>query len=235
MEEKKKKRIWPIILIVGAAVFLAGIILVLLLGTAGIYIFVTQSRKNFTNTYSYANHIANMNTTNMPTTVITTGGAPYDYTFVNDVLTKDETAVEAWINKYYPGSTIQKNNYQGTTSSHWIVNSPSAMNPVSIGGVIVNYDHLEFNLSEGYAEDIMFIMDPDIAVFNRMYNDLEAVYGQQQPYVGEKDVFTVLTDPSHEYVSYSWFDRDFDGYYSLRLTRATYQSQPENLIGISKH
>lgn len=235
MEEKKKKRIWPIILIVGAAVLLAGIILVLLLGTAGIYIFVTQSRKNFTNTYSYANHIANMNTTNMPTTVITTGGAPYDYTFVNDVLTKDETAVEAWINKYYPGSSIQKNVYSDSGTAYWVVNSTSLMNPVSIDGVIVNYDHIEFHLSDGYASDIMFILDPDIGVFNSMYKDFEALYGPKQPYVGEKDIITMLTLPNYEYVSYAWYERDFDGYYSLRLTRSNYQTGAQNLIGISKN
>ena len=233
MEEKKKKRIWPILLIVGIVIFLAAVFLAMFLGIVGMYFLVSQSRK--TNTYSYADRIANMNTSNMPATVITTGGAPYDYTFINDVLTKDETTVEAWINKYYPGSTIQKTDYSGSDTSWWVVNSTAPVNPVSINGVIVNYDHVEFHLREGYAEDIMFIMDPDIDVFNRMYSDLGALYGQKQPFVGEKDIVTVLTDPNSEYVSYAWYENDFDGYYSLRLTRSINQSQPQNLIGISKY
>ena len=81
----------------------------------------------------------------------------------------------------------------------------------------------------------MFILDPDIGVFNSMYKDFEALYGPKQPYVGEKDIITMLTLPNYEYVSYAWYERDFDGYYSLRLTRSNYQTGAQNLIGISKN
>ena len=234
MEEKKKKSIWPIFLIAGIVVFLAAVFLALCLGIVGIYlIFVSKSRNN--NTYSYANTVANMNTTNMPSTVVTTAGAPYDYTFVNNALTKDETQVEAWINNYYPGSTITNTDYSGGKDAWWVVTLTSPVNPVSINGYIVNYDSVEFHFRDGYAERISFILYGDSSVFNSMYNDISAIYGQQQPYVGKNDLLTKLTDPGYEYVSYAWYESDFDGYYSLSLTRTNHQSQDKVDVSIMKY
>ena len=176
-----------------------------------------------------------MNTSNMPTTVNTPIGTPYDYTFVNDGLTKDSSGVEAWINKYYPGSTIQKNSYNSEGDGLWVVNSTTPMNSVSIDGVIVNYDEINIRFSDGYAEVIMFVLDgSDMSLFNSMYKDFEALYGPQQVYVGEVDLLTQLTDPSYEYLSYSWYESEFDGYYSLILTRSCHQSQPEITVSIEK-
>ena len=233
-EEKKKKSIWPVFPIVGIVVFLGAVFLALCLGIVGIcLIFVSKSRNN--TAYSYANTVANMNTTNMPSTAVTTAGEPYDYTFVNNALTKDETKVEAWIQNFYPGSTIQKTNYSGTNDAWWVITSASPMNPISINGYIVNYDQVEFHFRDGYAERISFILDGDKKVFNSMYNDISAIYGQQQPYVGEKDFMTKLTDPGFEYVSYAWYESDFDGYYSLSLTRTNHQSQDKVNVSISKY
>ena len=59
--------------------------------------------------------------------------------------------------------------------------------------------------------------------------DFEALYGPQQVYVGDADLLTQLTDPSYEYLMYSWYESEFDGYYSLVLTRTCYQSQSDSL------
>ena len=64
-----------------------------------------------------------------------------------------------------------------------------------------------------------------IIEFNSLYNSFEALYGPQQPYIGKKDFLTRLTDPSYEYTSYSWFEGDFDGYYTLSLTRSVFNGQ----------
>ena len=235
MEEgKHKKRIWPIFLIVGIVLLLAAILLVIALVVGGIvYIVAYNSNNNYS--YSYANTVANMNTSNMPATVNTPVGTPYYYTFVNDGLTKDPSGVEAWINKYYPGSTIQKNMYNSEGDGSWVVKSTTPMNPVSIDGVVINYDEIDIRFSDGYAEVIMFILDgSDMSLFNSMYKDFEALYGPQQVYVGEPDFLTKLTDSSYEYLSYSWYDSEFDGYYSLVLTRTCYQSQSEIIVSIEK-
>ena len=236
MEEgKQKKRIWPFFLIAGIVVLLVLIILVVVLVVGGIVFYSVLSYNNQKNAYSYANNVATMNTSNMPTTVNTPIGTPYDYTFVNDGLTKDSSGVEAWINKYYPGSTIQKNSYNSEGDGLWVVNSTTPMNSVSIDGVIVNYDEINIRFSDGYAEVIMFVLDgSDMSLFNSMYKDFEALYGPQQVYVGEVDLLTQLTDPSYEYLSYSWYESEFDGYYSLILTRSCHQSQPEITVSIEK-
>ncbi len=236
MEEgKQKKRIWPFFLIAGIVVLLVLIILVVVLVVGGIVFYSVLSYNNQKNAYSYANTVATMNTSNMPTTVNTPIGTPYDYTFVNDGLTKDSSGVEAWINKYYPGSTIQKNSYNSEGDGLWVVNSTTPMNSVSIDGVIVNYDEINIRFSDGYAEVIMFVLDgSDMSLFNSMYKDFEALYGPQQVYVGEVDLLTQLTDPSYEYLSYSWYESEFDGYYSLILTRSCHQSQPEITVSIEK-
>jgi hypothetical protein len=236
MEEgKQKKRIWPFFLIAGIVVLLVLIILVVVLVVGGIVFYSVLSYNNKKNAYSYANTVATMNTSNMPTTVNTPIGTPYDYTFVNDGLTKDSSGVEAWINKYYPGSTIQKNSYNSEGDGLWVVNSTTPMNSVSIDGVIVNYNEINIRFSDGYAEVIMFVLDgSDMSLFNSMYSDFEALYGPQQVYVGEVDLLTQLTDPSYEYLSYSWYDSEFDGYYSLILTRSCHQSQPEITVSIEK-
>ena len=236
MEEgKQKKRIWPVFLIAGIVVLLVLIILVVVLVVGGIVFYSVLSYNNQKNAYSYANTVATMNTSNMPTTVNTPIGTPYDYTFVNDGLTKDSSGVEAWINKYYPGSTIQKNSYNSEGDGLWVVNSTTPMNSVSIDGVIVNYDEINIRFSDGYAEVIMFVLDgSDMSLFNSMYKDFEALYGPQQVYVGEVDLLTQLTDPSYEYLSYSWYESEFDGYYSLILTRSCHQSQPEITVSIEK-
>ena len=178
MEEgKQKKRIWPFFLIAGIVVVLAAIFLIVALIVGGIIFLVaynSNSKNNYS--YSYANTVATMNTSNMPTTVNTPIGTPYDYTFVNDGLTKDSSGVEAWINKYYPGSTIQKNLYNSEGDGLWEVNSTTPMNSVSIDGVIVNYDEINIRFSDGYAEVIMFIVDgSDMSLFNSMYKDFEAL------------------------------------------------------------
>ena len=236
MEEKKGRRIWPIFLIAGIVVVLAAIFLIVALIVGGIIFLVaynSNSKNNYS--YSYANTVATMNTSNMPTTVNTPIGTPYDYTFVNDGLTKDPSGVEAWINNYYPGSTIQKNMYNSEGDGLWEVNSTTPMNSVSIDGVIVNYDEINIRFSDGYAEVIMFIVDgSDMSLFNSMYKDFEALYGPQQVYVGDADLLTQLTDPSYEYLSYSWYESEFDGYYSLILTRSCHQSQPEITVSIEK-
>ena len=236
MEEgKQKKRIWPFFLIAGIVVLLVLIILVVVLVVGGIVFYSVLSYNNQKNAYSYANTVATMNTSNMPTTVNTPIGTPYDYTFVNDGLTKDSSGVEAWINKYYPGSTIQKNSYNSEGDGLWVVNSTTPMNSVSIDGVIVNYDEINIRFSDGYAEVIMFVLDgSDMSLFNSMYKDFEALYGPQQVYVGEVDLLTQLTDSSYEYLSYSWYESEFDGYYSLILTRSCHQSQPEITVSIEK-
>ena len=236
MEEgKQKKRIWPFFLIAGIVVLLVLIILVVVLVVGGIVFYSVLSYNNQKNAYSYANTVATMNTSNMPTTVNTPIGTPYDYTFVNDGLTKDSSGVEAWINKYYPGSTIQKNLYNSEGDGLWEVNSTTPMNSVSIDGVIVNYDEINIRFSDGYAEVIMFVLDgSDMSLFNSMYKDFEALYGPQQVYVGEVDLLTQLTDSSYEYLSYSWYESEFDGYYSLILTRSCHQSQPEITVSIEK-
>lgn len=236
MEEgKQKKRIWPFFLIAGIVVLLVLIILVVVLVVGGIVFYSVLSYNNKKNAYSYANTVATMNTSNMPTTVNTPIGTPYDYTFVNDGLTKDSSGVEAWINKYYPGSTIQKNSYNSEGDGLWVVNSTTPMNSVSIDGVIVNYDEINIRFSDGYAEVIMFVLDgSDMSLFNSMYKDFEALYGPQQVYVGEVDLLTQLTDPSYEYLMYSWYESEFDGYYSLALTRTCHQSQPEITVSIEK-
>lgn len=233
MEEKKKK-IWPIILIAGIVVVIAAIFLTMVLVLAGLFIFVPRV-KNSTNTYSYANTVANMNTSNKPAMVITPAGSPYDYTFINNVITNDESYVEAWINNYYTGSSIQKNQYSNG-DAWWVVTSTTPMNPVSINGVIVNYDHVEFHLRDGYAEEIIFAVNGgDMALFNSMYKDFEALYGPQQVYVGDADFLTKMMDPSHEYLSYSWYESEFDGYYSLILTRSVNNSQSKVTVSISKY
>ena len=107
IEGNKKKRIWPIFLIIGIVVCLAAIVLIAILIIGAIFIKSAAGGSN-TNTYSYANTVATMNTTNKPATVTTKTGSPYDYTIINDLITKDDVTVEAWINQYYPGSTIQK-------------------------------------------------------------------------------------------------------------------------------
>ena len=235
MEEKKERRIWPFFLIAGIVVLLVLIILVVVLVVGGIVFYSVLSYNNKKNAYSYANTVATMNTSNMPTTVNTPIGTPYDYTFVNDGLTKDSSGVEAWINKYYPGSTIQKNLYNSEGDGLWVVNSTTPMNSVSIDGVIVNYDEINIRFSDGYAEVIMFVLDgSDMSLFNSMYKDFEALYGPQQVYVGEVDLLTQLTDPSYEYLMYSWYESEFDGYYSLALTRTCHQSQPEITVSIEK-
>ena len=236
MEEgKQKKRIWPIFLIAGIVVLLVLIILVVVLVVGGIVFYSVLSYNNKKNAYSYANTVATMNTSNMPTTVNTPIGTPYDYTFVNDGLTKDSSGVEAWINTYYPGSTIQKNSYNSEGDGLWVVNSTTPMNSVSIDGVIVNYNEINIRFSDGYAEVIMFVLDgSDMSLFNSMYSDFEALYGPQQVYVGEVDFLTQMTDPSYEYLSYSWYESEFDGYYSLILTRSCHQSQPEITVSIEK-
>ncbi|MBP5530273.1 MAG: hypothetical protein J6X80_09505 [Lachnospiraceae bacterium] len=233
MEEKEKKSLWPVFLILGIVVLLAAIFLALCLGIVGFFLLVSKPRIN--STYSYANTVANMNTSNKPATVTTSAGSPYDYTFVNNVLTKDETQVDAWINNYYPGSSVQKTNYSGSNDAWWVVTPTSPMNPVSINGFIVNYDSVEFHFRDGYAERISFILDGDITVFNSMYNDISAIYGQQQPYVGQNDLLTKLTDPGYEYVSYAWYESDFDGFYSLSLTRTNHQSQEKIDVSIMKY
>ena len=236
MEEKKERRIWPIFLIAGIVVVLAAIFLIVALIVGGIIFLVaynSNSKNNYS--YSYANTVATMNTSNMPTTVNTPIGTPYDYTFVNDGLTKDPSGVEAWINNYYPGSTIQKNMYNSEGDGSWIVTSATPMNPVSIGGVVINYNEIDIRFSDGYAEVIMFIVDgSDMSLFNSMYKDFEALYGPQQVYVGDVDFFTKLTIPDYEYLSYSWYDSEFDGYYSLILTRTVAQSQEEIIVSIEK-
>ena len=236
MEEKKERRIWPIFLIAGIVVVLAAIFLIVALIVGGIIFLVaynSNSKNNYS--YSYANTVATMNTSNMPTTVNTPIGTPYDYTFVNDGLTKDPSGVEAWINNYYPGSTIQKNMYNSEGDGSWIVTSATPMNPVSIGGVVINYNEIDIRFSDGYAEVIMFIVDgSDRSLFNSMYKDFEALYGPQQVYVGDVDFFTKLTIPDYEYLSYSWYDSEFDGYYSLILTRTVAQSQEEIIVSIEK-
>ena len=236
MEEKKERRIWPIFLIAGIVVLLVLIILVVVLIVGGIIFLVAYNSNSSNNySYSYANTVATLNTSYMPATVTTPAGAPYDYTFVNDGLTKDSSGVEAWINKYYPGSTIQKNLYNSEGDGLWVVNSTTPMNSVSIDGVIVNYDEINIRFSDGYAEVIMFVLDgSDMSLFNSMYKDFEALYGPQQVYVGEVDLLTQLTDPSYEYLSYSWYESEFDGYYSLILTRSCHQSQPEITVSIEK-
>ena len=236
MEEKKERRIWPIFLIAGIVIVLAAIFLIVALIVGGIIFLVaynSNSKNNYS--YSYANTVATMNTSNMPTTVNTPIGTPYDYTFVNDGLTKDPSGVEAWINNYYPGSTIQKNMYNSEGDGSWIVTSATPMNPVSIGGVVINYNEIDIRFSDGYAEVIMFIVDgSDMSLFNSMYKDFEALYGPQQVYVGDVDFFTKLTIPDYEYLSYSWYDSEFDGYYSLILTRTVAQSQEEIIVSIEK-
>lgn len=61
------------------------------------------------------------------------------------------------------------------------------------------------------------------------------VYGPQQPYVGEKDFLTALTDPTFGYVSYSWFESEFDGYYSMYTACSTHQSQSTIEVSITKY
>ena len=237
MEENKKKKIWPIFLIAGIVVVIAAILLIMVLVIAGALI-VPQIIKKYTvsSSYSYANTVANMNTTNKPATVVAAAGSPQDYTFINNVLTKDETQVEAWINSFYPGSSIQKTNYGGTTDEWWVVTSSSPMIPVSISGIVINYDQVEFHLRDGYAEEISFVNHAgDTALFNSLYKDFEALYGPQQIYVGDKDFLTNLMDPSQEYLSYSWFESDFDGYYSMFLTKTQHNNQTQVDVSIYKY
>ena len=237
MEEKQKKKIWPIILIAGIVVVIAAILLILVLVIAGAFI-APQIIKKYTisNTYSYANTVANMNTSNKPATVVAATGSPQDYTFINNVLTKDETQVEAWINSYYPGSSIQKTEYAGSETSWWVVTSSNPMAPVSINGVVITYDQVEFHLRDGYAEEISFVNHAgDTALFNSLYKDFETLYGPQQIYVGEKDFLTAIMDPSQEYLSYSWFESDFDGYYSMFLTKTQHNNQTQVDVSICKY
>ena len=236
MEEKKERRIWPIFLIAGIVLLLAAVSLVIAL-VVGVLVYMVAYNSNSSNnySYSYANTVATMNTSNMPATVTTPAGAPYDYTFVNSGLTKEPSDVEAWINIYYPGSTIQKDMYNSEGDGRWVVTSATPMNPVSIGGVVINYNEVDIRFSDGYAEVIMFIVDgSDMSLFNSMYKDFEALYGPQQVYVGDVDFFTKLTIPDYEYLSYSWYDSEFDGYYSLVLTRTVAQSQEEIIVSIEK-
>jgi len=237
VEENKKKKIWPVILIAGIVVVIAAILLIMVLVIAGALI-VPQIIKKYTvsSSYSYANTVANMNTTNKPATVVAAAGSPQDYTFINNVLTKDETQVEAWINNYYPGSSIQKTEYAGSETTWWVVTSTNPMDPVSINGVVINYDQVEFHLRDGYAEEISFVNHAgDTALFNSLYKDFEALYGPQQIYVGDKDFLTNLMDPSQEYLSYSWFESDFDGYYSMFLTKTQHNNQTEVDVSIYKY
>ena len=237
MEENKKKKIWPIFLIAGIVVVIAAILLIMVLVIAGALI-VPQIIKKYTvsSSYSYSNTVANMNTTNKPATVVASAGSPQDYTFVNNVLTKDETQVEAWINNFYPGSSIQKTSYSGNTDAWWVVTSSNPMPPVSISGIVINYDQVEFHLRDGYAEEISFVNHAgDTALFNSLYKDFEAIYGTQQVYVGEKDILTTLMDPSQEYLSYSWFESDFDGYYSMFLTKSQHNNQTQVDVSIYKY
>ena len=231
IEGNKKKRIWPIILIIGIVACLPAIVIIAILIIGAIFIKSATGGSNtntniYTNTYSYANTVATMNTINKPATVTTKTGSPYDYTIINDLITKDDVTVEAWINQYYPGSTIQKDKYDNNGNEWWTVTNVNPMNSIAVDGVVVNCDRIELHLKEGYASDISFIQSSgDLTKFNSLYNSFEALYGPQQPYIGKKDFFTRLTDPSYEYTSYSWFEGDFDGYYTLSLTRSVFNGQ----------
>lgn len=68
-----------------------------------------------------------------------------------------------------------------------------------------------------------------------LYSSFEALYGPQNPYIGKTDFFTKITDPTHEYSSYSWFENDFDGYYILGLTRSVFGGQPTISVSFDKY
>ncbi len=237
MEDKKKKKsIWPTVLVAGIIVFVSIVSLVLFITIAVIILSVAGIKNRInSSTYSYSNTVANMNTSNKPATVTLPPGAPYDYTFVNDVLTANSTQVESWIITNYPGCSITKTDFEGTKDSWWVVTSTNPMNPVSINGVIINYNQVEFHLNEGYAREIIFTINGgDKNQFTKLYNSLAAIYGQKQVYVGEKDILTKLTDPNFEYYSYLWLGYEFDGYYDLSLRRSVHGSLSQNMVAISK-
>ncbi len=157
-----------------------------------------------------------------------TGLDIYDYTFIGEVIGKDRIEAEEWIKLYYPGSNIEKEVLPTMTKNAdsyelWTVTSSVPMNSISIGGYVYGYERLDIQLRNGQLDYISFV-NPigDMYAFNDVYNELSAIYGQQQLYVPDTDFLSKLLEPDYEYLSYSWMSWDFDGTYTMFLIRAVY-------------
>lgn len=231
-EEKKKKKLWPIFLIIGIVVAVAAILLIAVITVAAIFIGKTEKSVN---SFTYGDLIETMDMSKKPATVITESGEPFDYTYINDLLTKDSTAVEDWINNFYPGSSIQKNKYTNG-DEYWVVTSSTSMNPVSVSGITFNYDKFNVSFIDGYAHEIDFIQSGgDVTEFNTLYNAIMFKYTYTGPNTKKLGFPANLLDPTYESISYFWGSNEFDGFYNLWLERTVSNSQAEIKLKFDKY
>ena len=222
-QKKKKKRIWPIFLIAGIVVFIGAIAILLIVLFVVSTIILKKADESRNYNFTYGNLIEDMNMSNKPATVITQNGDPYDYTFINDAITKDANEVKAWITNYYPGSSIQKSKYNG--GELWTVTSTNPMNPISVSGVTVNYDQIDFNFLDGYLYKIDFVQNGgDATELDNLYKAFMFKYTYVGPNEDKGNFITKLSDPTYEYTRYWWFERDFDGFYDIILERTVKRS-----------
>ena len=233
-EQKKKKKIWPIILIAGIVALVIAILFFIVFFIAAILLFNKADESNNHFNYSYADLMADTDMSKRPETVITASGEPYDYTFVNDAVTQDAFSVEAWINKYYPGSSIQKT--KSNVGEIWTITSPNTMNPVSINGVLIYYDEIEFNIMDGYAQKVTFVQNGGgEAELNDLHKAFQFKYTYAAPQENKGNAISKLTDPTYESTSYWWFSNEFDGFYNLILEREVANSQSKIKVSIQRY
>lgn len=229
----KKKKIWLILLIVAILAIFLAIALTVIVLIAGIIGLKVYSGKG--DTYSYADRISRIDMSKKPDTVAPSGGV-YDYTFINDLITEDTDEADKWIKKYYPGSTTDKVVYSEHSEWWTIKSQQTPMRDIAIDGYVYGYDYLELNISDGYVESIKFVKNgSDMRVFNEIYNELESRFGSTNLYVADQNSLEKFFEPQNEYMSYSWYENDFDGFYSMSLTRAQYSNLQSTYIMLSKY
>ena len=224
--EKKKRKLWPIFLIIGIVLAIAAILLIVVVVIGAI--FIKKASNDMGASFTYEDYIANIDMSKKPETIMTPSGDPYDYTFINDAITKDSSSVEDWINKYYPGSSIQKTKASGH-DEFWTVTSLNPMNPISVKGVVVNYDKVEIYIQDGYGYKIYFVQSGgDETKFDNLYKSLMFKLTYTAPNVTEASLFNKT-----ESTRYLWSQYEFDDFYWLELERDVTNSQAEIKVAFS--
>ena len=239
-EESTKQKKWPLFLIIGGVVIMVTVIAVIMLFIVLVVLallFGKMLPDQANNTITTTNTVTtsySANNNGMPPTVQTAVNAPYDYTFINEAYGKDTQDLQNWINKYYTGSIVSKNDY-GHGIEVWTIKS-SSMNPISIGGYTYKYEYVKVSVNKGLSEKFSFVNNgSDTNNYDQYYKDLSAIYGPVKLYRGKNDILTQITDPEQDYSSYTWFDSDFDGFYNLWLIRFHNQSDPYIEIQIDRN